>query len=265
MCSSRSSGVRRPGDLLEARARAAEIGQHELLGRASRRARARPAIDRVARILDERQVPDVRDRRRIAQVLARGEQRAAIRSRARRVPGRSSPRPATAFVVPQAEVVDASTRAGKIDLLVERRARRGAAAAISARSSADKRLASVSDRPASAPRPAAPVCARRTPSASISSRASRRPAVSTSVSASPSTSTRSVSKSRVVPGMSVTIARGRAGQRVEQARFAGIRAGRRSRPCGPRESRGRRGRPRSAPPARPGSRASFARRSLARD
>ena len=48
---------------------------------------------------------------------------------------------------------------------------------------------------------------RATPSRSIRSLVSRAPAVSTSVSARPSMSTRSVTRSRVVPGTSVTMAR----------------------------------------------------------
>ena len=54
-------------------------------------------------------------------------------------------------------------------------------------------------------------------------RLARTPAVSTSVIGTPSTSIVSVSRSRVVPGTSATIARPAPASCVEQARFAGVR------------------------------------------
>ena len=83
--------------------------------------------------------------------------------------------------------------------------------AVSPRADRDRRSsAAASDRARRSPGrrpPRAAARARCPPASTASVGAPRRPAVSTSVNAAPSMSTSSVRRSRVVPGMSVTIAR----------------------------------------------------------
>ena len=203
MCASRSSRRALAGDLLErVRARPADRRARtpptatppsaSAASRARRSAASRP--------LDQRDVPDVGDRRPI-DAAARRPARASnpLPQRVEPVAGRRR----------HLDAIRASTTQAPADRLLF------ATRTISA---VDRRATIAGSEPASGPiGPSTHAASRRrrrsacrdraTPSASTRSSVSRRPAVSTSVTRSPSMSTVSVTRSRVVPGTSVTMAR----------------------------------------------------------
>ena len=75
MCASRSSAVRSPGDLFERVPRRGQIGQHQLFRDAGTERRDRGRRRPPGRVLDEREMADVRDRRRVAQLFAVDQRR----------------------------------------------------------------------------------------------------------------------------------------------------------------------------------------------
>ncbi len=203
IAAARRPARRVPGDLVEAAARLVQIREDAI---PPARPPPRPSRARAtarARLFEQRRVPHVRDRRTIAQDVAAPRDSTSARA-ARRGPRRSATTPQIAPALPRSHArgkiaLLATTTRGRARGLVEQRA-------IVVASAARERSSTTISMSAAAPA----WRARAMPSSSTASPArSRRPAVSTSVNGTPSMSTRSVSRSRVVPGTSVTIARPR--------------------------------------------------------
>ena len=129
-------------------------------------------------------------------------------------------------------------RARQVRLRDRDDARSGRPADTSSRSSPAERQTTHRARQSSSAATCCACRARSTPSASIASVASRSPAVSTSVMSSPADVHPLGQHVPRRPGMSVTIARAAPDERVEQARFPGVRPAEDDHQRGPRARRG---------------------------
>ena len=213
-------------DFLERLSRRAEIGQHQFLGRARRRARASARAER-RRARRRRARDAARSRSPACRAAPRGRSAPRrSRSRSRRKPVARHRRHLDDAVAACAERLDRPRRR-QIGLARDDEHRRGDASGHDAAIVVGERRDADRARPASAPRRRCACRARATPSASIASRRRRADRGVDERHGTPPMSTRSVSTSRVVPAMSRDDRARRAGQRVEQARLSRRSAARR--------------------------------------
>ena len=218
MWSSRSSGVRRPVISSSACRAADELSEHQLFGRAIRERCLRPFDRRPAR---HRRARDAARSRSPADRAARRDRSARRRCAAadRRALRRSAPTLRRPIADPRAR--RSPTPRGR-SILLTTTTRGPAPVAISS-----SRLTGNGADPSSTTTVSAATCCAcsRAADAFGLDRVGRlaQPGGVDERHRQPPMSTRSVSRSRVVPGTSVTIARVGADQRVEQARLAGVR------------------------------------------